>query len=78
MTLHIDELRLRLPAGYEHRAGAIAREVAVFLGEADVGAYRSDALVRVPPLRVSAAASDQEVAKAIAASIRSSLSAKGG
>jgi hypothetical protein len=78
MSLHIDQLRLRLPPGYEHRAAGIAREVAALLAEGDAGRARSLALLRVPPLRVAPGASDRDVAHAIAASIRDRLQSKGG
>jgi hypothetical protein len=78
VILHIEQLRLRLPAGYEHRALRIAHEVAALLAEADAGAGRSRALLRVPPLRINAAASDRDVARAIATGLRSSLQARGG
>lgn len=71
--LQIDRIRMRLPAGFEHRAASIAR----LAGEAMAGHRFSesrtlDHLV-ISPIQVSPNATDQEIAYGIAQRIARTL-----
>jgi hypothetical protein len=73
MSLRIDELRISLPAGCEARAATIARLVAEALADVPLAAgLRLDRL-QVGPLALSAAATDRDLAHAIARGIRAAL-----
>ncbi len=67
--LRIDRLSLRLPAGMEHRAGSIAREI----GEAwpHMHLSRSERIkrVRLDPVHVGSDATDRAIARAVATQI---------
>lgn len=73
----IDQLRLVLPPGFEHRAERIARRVAEEL--ADLPAPRDLSLksLSVPSVNVSPNAQDGEIAGSIARSIASSVAGAG-
>jgi hypothetical protein len=73
----IDQLRLVLPPGLEHRAERIARRVAEEL--ADLPAPRDLSLksLSVPSVNVSPNAQDGEIAGSIARSIASSVAGAG-
>jgi hypothetical protein len=73
MSLVIDQLNLRLPAGFEHRASGIASELGELLAGMDPGADRAIDWLRLAPVQVAPAASDRDVADAIAAGIRNGL-----
>ena len=68
-----DQLRLVLPAGFEHRAEGIARRVAEEL--ADLPAPGDVALrsLSLPPIEIRAGASDRQIAGRIARSIASTV-----
>ncbi len=71
--LCIDHLRMRLPPGYEHRAGGIAREVAQLLAALDSRSLRATETLRLPAVGVASGGSDREVAAAIAEAISAGL-----
>jgi hypothetical protein len=73
-----DQLRLVLPAGFEHRAAGIARRVAEELAELPAPGNVSLRSLSLPPLEIQAGASDRHIAGQIARSIAQSASAHGG
>jgi hypothetical protein len=77
--LKIDRLRLSLPAGFEARAGRIARLVGDELAGLPLaaGELQLDHLA-LPPVSVARGASDRRVAGAVAAAIASGLNPNGG
>ena len=74
--LNIDRLRLQLPPEYADRAAGIARLLADELATLPVQTnQRLDQLV-LPPVSILPGASDQQVARSIAAGVQASLSSK--
>ena len=73
-----DQLRLVLPAGFEHRAEGIARRVAEELAEMPAPGNVSLRSLSLPPIEIRAGASDREIAGRIARSIAVSAGAVGG
>ena len=73
--MRIDALSLQPPAGFEHRAQAIAHLVARELASLSLPAGTSASLPRlvVPPLTVDPKATDAQVATHIAGAIRAEL-----
>jgi hypothetical protein len=72
--IQIDRLSLRLPAGFEHRADAIARHVGRELARLPwPGAPEIDWL-RPPPVNVHPAQGDRQIAVRIARAIHSQIS----
>lgn len=69
----IDQLRLVLPPGFEHRAERIARRVAEELSDLPAPRDLSLRSLSVPSVNVSANAPDGEIAGRIARSIASSV-----
>ena len=67
--LSIDRLRLQLPAGYQHRAADIARQLGEQLGGLDTTGLRSLSRLSVPAVHFDAGASDAELAASIATAI---------
>jgi hypothetical protein len=71
LTLTIDTLRLQLPAGFEHRAARIGRLLGDALARIDAGP--GDLTLHrlaVPPIELAPGASDADVARTIAHSVR--------
>ena len=64
-----DQLRLVLPAGFEHRAAGIAQRVAEELAEMPAPADVSLRALSLPPIEIQAGTSDHEIAGRIARSI---------
>jgi hypothetical protein len=64
-----DQLRLVLPAGFEHRAEGIARRVAEELAGLPAPADVSLRSLSLPPLEIRTGASDHQIAGQIAQSI---------
>lgn len=64
-----DQLKLVLPAGFEHRAAAIARLVAEELAGMPAPGDRTIHALSLPPIEIQAGASDRAVAGRIARSI---------
>ncbi len=67
--LHIDRLRLRLPAALAPRAARIGRLLAEELGRREWSPNRVVEL-RLPPLTLSPAASDLQVARRLADAVQ--------
>lgn len=70
---NFDQLKLVLPAGFEHRAAAIARLVAEELAGMPTPGDRTIRSLSLPPLEVKAGASDRAIAGRIARSIAESV-----
>jgi hypothetical protein len=66
VSLRIARLRLRLPAGYAPRAGALARSVAEATARVGLTESRSLDTLSLGPIRVGAGASDADIADAVA------------
>ena len=73
-----DQLRLVLPAGFEHRAEDIARRVAEELAGLPAPADVSLRSLSLPPLEIRASASDRQIAGQIARSIAQTVGGGGG
>ncbi len=71
--LHIERMRLQLPAGYEHRASFIARLVGESLAEYRPSENRKLDSLTIGPVQVMPNASEQEIAHNIAQRITSVL-----
>ncbi|HRF06672.1 hypothetical protein [Accumulibacter sp.] len=63
--IRIDRLRLRLPAGFEHRALSIARRVGEMLAEQSVSQDLAIDSVTLSPLKIRIHTSDDEIARLI-------------
>lgn len=68
-----DQLRLVLPAGFEHRAEGIARRVADELAELPAPGDVSLRSLSLPPLEIQAGTSDRQIASQIAGRIARSI-----
>lgn len=64
-----DQLKLVLPAGFEHRAAGIARRVAEELAGLPAPADVALRSLSLPPIQIQAGASDRQIAGQIARSI---------
>ena len=71
--LHIENMRLQLPTGYEHRATFIARMVAESLAEYRPSVNRKLNSLTIGPVQVMPNSSDQQIAQSIAQRITSVL-----
>jgi len=71
--LRIDRMRMQLPAGFEHRASAIARLVGESMAEIHLSENRTLDRLSIHPVRVSPNATDQEIANSVAERITSTL-----
>jgi hypothetical protein len=71
--LHIERMRLQLPAGYEHRASFIARMVGESLAEFLPSENQKLDSLTIGPVQVMPNASDQQIAHNIAQRITSVL-----
>lgn len=63
--IQIDRLRMRLPAGYEHRAASIARTVGKVLAKQSVSRQVSIDVVSISAQNINANTSDDEIAQMI-------------
>jgi len=68
-----DQLRLVLPAGFEHRAAGIARLVAEELAGLPAPGNVSLRSLSLPPLEIQSGASDRQIAGQVARSIASTV-----
>jgi hypothetical protein len=73
-----DQLRLVLPAGFEHRAEGIARRVAEELAGLPAPGDVSLRSLSLPPIEIQAGTSDREIAGRIVRSIAMTAGAVGG
>ena len=71
--LHIERMRLQLPAGYEHRAAFIARTVGESLAEYQYSENLKLDNLAVGPIQIMPNDSDQEIADNIAQRITAVL-----
>lgn len=67
--IEIGRLRLRLPAGYQGRAGSIARLAAAELERRLRGVSGTLDDLRVGPVEIAPGANDRAVAEAVASSV---------
>jgi len=67
--LHIESMRIRLPAGYEHRASFIARMVGESLTVFRPYESRKIDSLTIGPIQVMSNSSDMEIANQIAQQI---------
>ncbi len=68
-----DQLRLVLPAGFEHRAAGIARRVAEELAEMPAPGDLSLRSLTLPRIEIQAGTSDRQIASQIAGRIARSV-----
>ncbi|MES1241429.1 MAG: hypothetical protein ABUT39_07405 [Acidobacteriota bacterium] len=68
-----DQLRLVLPAGFEHRAAGIARRVAEELAEMPAPGDVSLRSLSLPPIEIRTGATDRQIASQIAGRIARSI-----
>jgi hypothetical protein len=71
--LHIERMRMQLPAGFEHRASTIARLVGESMAEIHPTENRTLDRLSISPVQVSPNATDQEIAQSITERIASTL-----
>ena len=64
--IQIERIRMHLPAGFEHRAATIARQVCDVLAKQSVSQDVSIGSVSIAPQRIHANTSDDEIAQMIA------------
>lgn len=69
MMIYIEQLRMRLPAGFEHRAASIARQVGKLLATQSVSEDLSIDSVSISPQQIRANSADEEIAQMIAVQI---------
>jgi hypothetical protein len=72
-VLHIERMRIQLPAGFEHRASTIARMVGESMTEIHPAENRTLQRLSISPVQVLPGATDQEVAHSVAERIASTL-----
>ncbi len=73
MSLRIGAVRLRLPAGYAGRAEAIARAIATAAARIPLAGARAPDALSLDRIRVGPAATDSEVAGAVARQLATQL-----
>ncbi len=71
--LHIERIRMQLPAGFEHRASAIARLVGESMAEIHLFENRTLDRLSISPVQVSPNATDQEIAHIVVKQIASTI-----
>ncbi len=71
--LHIERMRMQLPAGFEHRASAIARLVGESMAEIHLSENRTLDRLSISPVQVLPNATDQEIAQSVAERIALTL-----
>ncbi len=71
--LNIERMRMQLPAGFEHRASAIARLVGESMAEIQLFENRTLDRLSISPVQVSPNATDQEIAHIVAKQIASTI-----
>ena len=71
--LHIERMRMQLPAGFEHRASTIARLVGESMAEIQPTENRTLDRLSIGPVQVSPNATDLEIAHSVAERITSML-----
>ena len=71
--LHIERMRMQLPAGFEHRASTIGRLVGEAMTRFHPTEERTLDRLSISPVQVSPNATDQEIADSVAERIVSTL-----
>lgn len=71
--IEIEQLSLRLPAGFEHRSSSIARLVGEALSAAGTLPCDHIESLTLPPLRAAPNASDGEIARQVANGITAQI-----
>ena len=74
--LRIERLTLRLPPGYEGRAGSIARMIGENLAGIDSAKGGTLRNLVIAPVRIAADSSDAEIARTVASGISAQLESK--
>ena len=74
--LRIERLTLRLPPGYEERAGSIARMIGENLAGIDFAKGGTLRNLVIAPVSITADSSDAEIARTVASGISGQLEAK--
>lgn len=72
-NISIETINLRLPAGFETRGNAIAREVVKHLSQLPFSHSYSASTLDLPRLHLSGTESNQQVARQIASSFQQQL-----
>ena len=78
MELRIDQLNLQLPDGFEHRAAAIAQDIASELARLPISASLQVDSLSIEPQQIHAHYSDQQIASQIAQAIHGQLQGREG
>jgi len=73
MTIHIEHLSLRLPAGYGARAESISRGVVEGIGQFQLSGSRVLPLLRLQPIRVGSDASDAQIIQSVLRQVAAAL-----
>ncbi len=71
--LHIERMRMQLPAGFEHRASTIAHLVGEAMAEFHPTEKRTLDRLSIRPVQVLPNATDQEIAHSVVERIASTL-----
>jgi len=74
--LHIDRMRMQLPAGFEHRAANIAQLVGDAMGKYQATENQTLDRLAIGPVQISPNATDQEIAHSIAERITATLGSR--
>ena len=74
--LHIDRMRMQLPAGYEHRAANIARLLGDEMGNYQATENQTLDRLAIGPMQISANTTDQQIAHSIAERIAAALGSR--
>lgn len=74
----LEQLRLTLPAGFEHRAEGIVRRLADQLATLPVSKEIQLDRLTLPPIVMEASAGDGEIAARIAGALQAAAQAQGG
>ena len=64
--IHIERIRMQLPAGFEHRSASIARQLGEVLAKQSVSQDVSLESVSISPQSIHASTADEEIAQMIA------------
>ena len=73
--LHIERMRMQLPAGFEHRASTIARLIGNSIAGINPAEERTLDKLSIGPVQISPGATDEEIANKVARQIASALGA---
>ena len=71
--LHIERMRMQLPAGFEHRASTIARLVGESVSQIQYSENYTLDNLSISPVQILPNATDQDIANSIAQRIASTL-----